>query len=245
VTLRRRIARIVALSLFAFVAATLLPVLLLRWVDPWSSAFMLDARIDALLARDWAYGIEYRFVPLEDISPHAAMAVIAAEDQQFAFHAGFDFESMRKAINGNVRGGKVRGASTLTQQVAKNLFLWQGRSYLRKGLEAWFTVLIELSWPKDRILEVYVNIAEFGPGVYGVEAAARRYFGKPARRLTRRESAALAAVLPSPRRYRVQDPGPYVARRREWIVKQMRALGGPKYLEILDDDEPMLPASKR
>ncbi len=234
----RSALRWAAIGALAFVLLSAAVVLALRWVDPWTSAFMLGDRREALLAGNFGYANRYEWVDLEAISPHAALAVIAAEDQLFPFHAGFDFESIREAVRHNAKGRKVRGASTITQQVAKNLFLWSGRSYLRKGLEAWFTVLIELMWPKERILEVYLNVAEFGRAVYGVEAAARQYFRKPAARLTRREAATLAAVLPNPKVMRADRPSRYVARRRDHILGQMRALGGPAYLRQLDDDEP-------
>jgi monofunctional biosynthetic peptidoglycan transglycosylase len=236
--LGRRLARWSAIALLACLGTSVGAVLLLRWVEPWTSAFMVGTRKDALLARNFDYANDYRWVDLEQVSPHAAIAVIAAEDQQFPFHAGFDFKSIREAIRHNARSERVRGASTISQQVAKNLFLWRGRSYLRKGLEAWFTVLIEVLWPKERILEVYLNIAEFGRGVYGVEAASQRFFRKPASRLTRSQAATLAAVLPNPVRLRVDAPSRYVLARRGRILGQMRALGGPAYLRQLDDDEP-------
>jgi monofunctional biosynthetic peptidoglycan transglycosylase len=236
--LRRRLVRWATLALLLGLGTSIGSVLLLRWVEPWTSAFMVGTRKDALLARDFDYANDYRWVPLEQVSPHAAIAVIAAEDQQFPFHAGFDFKSIREAIRHNARSQRVRGASTISQQVAKNLFLWRGRSYLRKGLEAWFTVLIETLWPKERILEVYLNIAEFGRGIYGVEAAARRFYRKPASRLTRSQAATLAAVLPNPVRFRVDAPSRYVLARRDRILGQMRALGGPAYLRQLDDAEP-------
>jgi monofunctional glycosyltransferase len=233
---RRRLLKYLGIAVGAFLALTVLPVLALRWVDPWTSMFMLDARVDAWRADDTNYQTRYRWVDLEQISPNAALAVIAAEDQQFPFHAGFDFKSIREAIRMNSRSKKVRGASTISQQVAKNMFLWSGRSYLRKGLEAYFTVLIEWLWPKERILEVYLNIAEFGPGTYGVEAAAKKFYRKPAASLTRRESATLAAVLPNPTSFKVQAPSRYVSKRRDWIMKQMRGLGGRAYLNQLGDD---------
>ena len=236
---RGRVAKWLGLGVIALLLLTAGPVLLLRFVDPWSSSFMIGARMDALLARDFRYHNDYRWRDLEQISPHAAIAVIASEDQQFPFHGGFDVESIRKAIQHNAKSKRVRGASTISQQVAKNLFLWSGRSYLRKGLEAWLTVLIETLWPKERILEVYLNIAEFGRGTYGVEAAAQRFFRKPASRLTRSQSALLAAVLPNPRRFRADAPSRYVSGRRDWILRQMRALGGPRYLATLDDEEPV------
>ena len=168
------------------------------------------------------------------------MAVIAAEDQFFPFHVGFDFQSIREAIRSNERQAKrkhphIRGASTISQQVAKNLFLWNGRSYFRKALEVYFTLLIELTWPKERILEVYLNIAQMGDGIYGVEAAAQRFWHKPAVRLNRYEAATLAAVLPNPVLYRADAPSLYVASRRDWILGQMRGLGGAAYLDELEN----------
>jgi monofunctional biosynthetic peptidoglycan transglycosylase len=147
-------------------------------------------------------------------------------------------------VRHNARGGKIRGASTLSQQVAKNLFLWKGRGWVRKGIEAGITGLIELLWPKERILEMYLNIAEFGRGTYGVQAAAQRFYGKDAARLTRRESATLAAVLPAPKQWRVDAPGPRVQRRRDAIMTQMRLLGGASFLRLLDDDEPTAPSRR-
>ena len=193
---------------------------------------------------DFAYRNRYQWVPLEKISPQAALAVIASEDQRFPFHAGFDFESIRQAVRHNARGGKIRGASTLSQQVAKNLFLWKGRGWVRKAVEAGITGLIELFWPKERILEMHLNIAEFGRGTYGVQAAAQRFYKKDAARLTRRESATLAAVLPAPRQWRVDAPGPRVQRRRDAIMRQMRLLGGASFLRLLDDDEPTAPSRR-
>lgn len=158
---------------------------------------------------------------------------MAAEDQNFPEHDGFDFKAIEKARVNNAKGRKVRGASTISQQLAKNLFLWKGRSWVRKGLEVWYTVLIETMWPKERILEVYANVIEYGDGVYGAQAAARTFFRKDAAKLTPSESARLAAVLPSPRKYSVVKPGPYVLRRSRAIERQMRSLGGPGYLKDL------------
>lgn len=228
----RRLARWLFLWLpLGFVLVSSLQVLVLRWVPPATSAFMVSRQVDAWLARDWKFRIHYSWRGHSQISRNLPIALVAAEDQTFPAHHGFDFKAIDKALEHNRRGRKVRGASTISQQVAKNLFLWQGRSYLRKGLEAWYTVLIEVFWPKQRILDVYANIAEFGDGVYGAEAAARTYFGKPASRLTPSESARMAAVLPSPRRYSIAKPGPYVQRRSRWIERQVRHLGGPAYLE--------------
>jgi monofunctional biosynthetic peptidoglycan transglycosylase len=214
-----------------FVLVTAGQVLLLRWIPPLGSAFMLDRQVEAWMARDTAFRLDYRWRSLDRISRHLPIALVAAEDQTFPDHHGFDFKAIDRALENNKRGKRVRGASTISQQVAKNLFLWPGRSWVRKGLEAWYTVLIETLWPKSRILEVYANVAEFGDGVYGAEAAARRFFGKPASALGPSESARLAAVLPSPRRYSAARPGPYVQRRTRWIERQVRRLGGASYLD--------------
>jgi monofunctional biosynthetic peptidoglycan transglycosylase len=213
-----------------FVLLTALQVLALRVVDPPTSAFMLDRQWQAFRNGEAGFELRHEWVAWDDLSRELPIALVAAEDQNFPTHAGFDLEAIDKALENNARGRPVRGASTITQQVAKNLFLWDGRSWLRKGLEAWYTLLIELLWPKQRILEVYANIAEFGDGVYGAEAAAQAYFRKPAKRLTAAESARLAAVLPSPKRYSVLAPGPYVQRRAAWVARQARNLGGAAYL---------------
>ena len=160
-----------------------------------------------------------------------ALAVIAAEDQKFPDHHGFDVESISTQLEKKAAGKRARGASTISQQVAKNLFLWSGRSYVRKGFEAYFTVLIECFWPKRRILEVYLNIAEFGDGIYGVSAAADTFFGKRAAKLTQGDAARLAAVLPNPKRLHVENPTPHQVTKRRWIEQQMRQLGGTAFLE--------------
>jgi monofunctional biosynthetic peptidoglycan transglycosylase len=161
------------------------------------------------------------------------LAVVAAEDQKFPHHWGFDFDSIANAVEHQGAKGRLRGASTITQQVARNLFLWPGRSYLRKGLEAYFTLLLELSWSKRRILEVYLNLAEFGDGTYGVAAAAQTFFGKRPTELQAQEAALLAAVLPNPTRLRVGNPSAYVRERAGWVEEQMAHLGGPAYLRNL------------
>lgn len=197
---------------------------------------MLEARMSAASEGDRTYRTDYEWVNLERISSHAAIAVVASEDQQFPFHAGFDLNSIRESVRASEKGKKLRGASTISQQVAKNLFLWNGRSFVRKGLEAWMTVLIELIWSKERILEVYLNIVQFGRGIYGVEAAASRFFHKPAARLSSSEAATLAAVLPNPIRMHADRPSAYVLERREQILGQMRALGGASYLQALEKE---------
>lgn len=208
-------------------------VLLLRWVDPPTSAFMLRERTVAWWAGDEAFRFRHDWSDWEDISPQAKLAVIAAEDQKFANHWGFDFKSIEDALEDRRNGGSTRGASTLTQQVAKNLFLWPGQSWVRKGLEAWFTLLIESLWSKQRILEVYLNVAEFGKGIYGVGAASTAFYKKAPARLNAQDAALLAAVLPNPKRLRVNAPSRYVRGRQQWIVGQMRALGGAEFLQQL------------
>jgi monofunctional glycosyltransferase len=208
------------------VLLSVLQVLALRFVDPPFSAFMAARQLSSWRQGDWTAAITYDWRNLDRIAPSLPLALVAAEDQNFPAHNGFDFKAIEKARKNNARGRKVRGASTISQQVAKNLFLWSGRSWMRKGIEAWYTVLIEALWPKHRILEMYANIAEFGDGVYGAQAAARTFFAKDASRLTPAESARLAAVLPSPKRYNARHPGPYVERRSRGIERQMRHLGG-------------------
>ena len=196
--LRRRLVRGALFFLLLALGSSVGSVLLMRWVAPWTSAFMVATRKDALLEGDFAYANDYRWVSLEQISPHAAIAVIASEDQQFPFHAGFDFKSIREAVRHNAHSKKVRGASTISQQVAKNLFLWPQRSWLRKTIEAPLALWIDLVLPKRRILEIYLNVAEWGPGTWGIEAGSRRAFGKAAADLGPREAALMAVALPNP-----------------------------------------------
>jgi monofunctional biosynthetic peptidoglycan transglycosylase len=213
------------ISLALYLASILL-VFCLRWIPPPTSAFMLFQRPDHT-------ALHYQWVAWSHISAHMPLAVVAAEDQKFPHHWGFDLEAISAALEANKRRKRPRGASTISQQVVKNLFLWSGRSYFRKGLEAYGTLLIEWLWPKRRILEIYLNIAEFGPGIYGVEAASRAFFQKSAVRLDPKEAALLAAVLPNPRRLKAGAPSPYVQTRIYEIQRQMRGLGGPGYLSNL------------
>jgi monofunctional biosynthetic peptidoglycan transglycosylase len=228
--------RFLGVALLAWVLLTATPVLLLRWLRPVTSAFMLEAHVAAWQGHERGYHTDFRWASLEQISPNAAMAVVASEDQQFPFHAGFDFNSIRESVRASEHGKRLRGASTISQQVAKNLFLWPGHSFLRKGLEAYFTVLIETLWPKERILEMYLNIAQFGAGIYGVQAAAERFWHKPAAHLGAEEAASLAAVLPNPLRLHAERPSRYLLARRDWILAQMRELGGPAYLRALESE---------
>jgi len=226
--------RILGLAMLAWVAVTVLVVIALRWIDPPITAFMLQGRIAALFRQPPGYDFEYQWRDWDRISKNAALAVVASEDQRFPEHRGFDFKQIDKALEDRERGRRVRGASTISQQVAKNLFLWKGQSWFRKGLEAGITVLIEATWSKRRILEVYLNIAEFGRGAYGVEAASKRFLRKNAASLSRADAALLAAVLPAPSHFKPDAPSNYVRRRQAWIMRQMAALGGPAYLQGLD-----------
>ena len=232
----------------AFVVFSIAQVLALRFIDPPFSMFMVARQLDAALAGDFRFRIAHDWRDMDAMSSNLPLALVAAEDQNFASHNGFDFVAIEKAQKHNEkmveraekRGKPVRrlrGASTISQQTAKNLFLWQGRGptrWLRKGLEVWYTALIELLWPKTRILEMYANVAEFGDGIYGGQAAARSFFRKDAARLSAAEAARLAAVLPSPKRYSAARPGPYVQRRTNAIQRQMRYMGGSDYLRTLD-----------
>lgn len=221
----------VLMLLLVFLLLSVGAVALFRWLPPPASSLMVQQ-----YWQQWWQGdtgvIAYHWVPLERIAPQMALAVVAAEDQKFPRHWGFDLDSIRQALVERIAGGPLRGASTISQQVAKNLYLWPGRSLLRKGLEAWFTLLIEGLWTKERILEVYLNIVELDRHVFGVEAASRQFFSKPASQLDRREAALLAAVLPNPILYRVEAPSQRVLRRQGWILKQMANLG-PDYLDNL------------
>lgn len=209
-------------------------VLLLRWVPAYTSAFMIEKTVAAALRGDETYELQHAWVSWGRISPHAKVAVIAAEDLRFPGHHGFDFDAMADAWEDYRAGGRLRGGSTISQQVAKNLFLWPGRSFARKGLEAYITVLIEAMWSKQRILEVYLNSAEMGRGIFGVEAASRAFFGKPAARLTPREAALLAAVLPNPIARRADAPSPALRRQRDRIQRRMERIGGPRVIDGLD-----------
>lgn len=209
-----------------------LPVLMvgcLGQMPPPVTAFMLQSPTKP---------VAYQWVPAEQIAEVARKAVVASEDQKFWQHQGFDFEAMEKAYRDNQKRDRKHGASTISQQTAKNLFLWSGGGYLRKGIEAYLTVLIEALWSKQRILEVYLNIVELGPGIYGVEAAAQEYFRKPASELTANEAARLAAVLPNPKRWSAASPGPYVVSRTGWILRQMGYGARPK---SVPDPEPAEP----
>lgn len=211
---------------------SLLPVILLRWVPVPGSMLMMERWLEA--RGDQPFELQHRWTPYEQIPDNIKMAVIAAEDQRFTEHHGFDLKAIRAAVQHNQRGGSLRGASTLSQQVSKNLFLWSGRSWPRKGLEAWFTLAIETLWPKQRILEMYLNIVEWDEGVFGIDAATRHHFGVAPGVLSDQQAAQLAAVLPNPRRWSAASPPPHALRRSQWIRQQSRQLGGAHYLRQME-----------
>jgi len=197
--------------IYRFVPVPITPLMVIRMVE---QAF--DSEKDVRLSKDWE--------PISNISKNAPQAVIASEDQKFLDHNGFDIQAMEKAWENNKKGKRVKGASTITQQTVKNVFLWPSRSYLRKGLEAYFTVLVEFFWSKERIIEVYLNVIEMGDGIYGIEAASQAYYKKPALKLNRSQAAMIAAVLPNPRRWTPTKPTGYIRGRQSWILRQMNNL---------------------
>jgi monofunctional biosynthetic peptidoglycan transglycosylase len=204
-----------------FIGLSVLWVLIYKFVPvpytPLMAIRAMDGGTDYQTKHDW--------VSIDEISPYLQLAVICAEDQTFLSHSGFDRKAIEKALENNEKGKKLRGGSTISQQTAKNVFLWPDRTWFRKGMEAYFTLLIETFWNKERILEVYLNSVEMGDGVFGAEAASEYWFHKSAAKLSRDNAAALAAILPSPRRYSANPPGPYIARRTQWIIRQMRYYG--------------------
>lgn len=228
--------RIIKRTFLVLFVAQLLYIVLLRWVNPPVTMTMIGSWF-SLVGTDKSFQRDY--VGLEEMSQHVKLAVIASEDQLFPDHDGFDFKSIEKALKHNQKSKKIRGASTISQQVAKNVFLWQGRSWVRKGLEVYFTFMIELFWGKKRILEMYLNVAETGEGIFGVEAAAQAYYKKPASSLNREESAMIAAALPNPVKYTVNPPARITAYRQKRILQQMRNLSGdPDIMELVAAPKP-------
>ncbi len=223
----KRLRRWVLIVCLLVLILSILIVLPFRWIDPPTTAFMLQDESDRdPLLQEW--------VAWEEIGVAPPIAMVAAEDQKFAHHFGFDVKSIRESVEDFNEGESLRGASTISQQVAKNLYLWSGRSFLRKGLEAYLTILIETLYPKRRTLEIYLNIAEFGSGVYGVGAASEFYFRKEPHQLTDAEAALLASVLPNPKQLRVDQPSQYVRERQRWIIQQMQRLHREEWITLLD-----------
>lgn len=227
--LRRLLLFAFKISIY-FLVISIVWVVVLKFVPVWVTPFMISRKIDAFRA-DEDTEIHKDWESYDNISKEVALAVVASEDQNFPNHWGFDFDEIYDAMTEKRK--RARGASTISQQVAKNVFLWHGRSYIRKGLEVYFTVLIELIWDKRRILEVYLNVAEMGKMTFGVEAASQRFYKKSAKDLTRYEAARIAAVLPNPVRFSIKNPSAYVNKRTNQIVRQMKYLGGRDYIADL------------
>ena len=221
-----RVLRLLLFSFFGFIGGSVLLVLIYKWVPVPGTPLMLIRKFETRDDGKSAPPIKHDWVSLENISPHLQLAVVCSEDQNYLKHYGIDWGAVEKAQKENEKRKRPRGASTITQQTAKNIFLWQGRNYIRKGLEVWFTYLIETCWSKERIMEVYLNSIEMGDGIYGAEAAAQAFFGKKASQLTREEAALIAATLPNPRRYSAKNPSAYVRGRQQFILNQMRLWGG-------------------
>ncbi|MAZ71682.1 MAG: monofunctional biosynthetic peptidoglycan transglycosylase [Flavobacteriaceae bacterium] len=215
-----------------FIGLSVLWVLLYKYVPVHYTPLMALRYVEA----ENGFETQHNWVPISEISTELQLAVICAEDQKFVKHNGFDVESIEKAYQNNQKGNKIRGASSISQQTAKNVFLWPDRSWLRKGLETYFTFLIELLWDKERILEVYLNSIEMGDGVYGAEAASKFWFHKPAKNLQKYEAAAIAAILPNPRNYKANPASAYIQKRKEWIVRQMRFYGTFTLQKQQEDD---------
>ncbi|MBE0571497.1 MAG: monofunctional biosynthetic peptidoglycan transglycosylase [Ignavibacteriaceae bacterium] len=229
----KKLPKIILKIFLWFIFLSIFSVLLLKWINPQTTSIMIQRKVEALVLWNDRQMIAYEWFSYDDISKQMALAVVAAEDQNFPFHFGFDFEQIEKAFEQHERGRRLRGASTITQQVAKNLFLWEGRSFIRKGFEVYFTVLIELLWSKERILEVYLNIIETGDMIFGVGAASQIYFKKLPGKLTRSQAALLTATIPNPKRFSAKRPSGYILRRQNWILGQMSSLGGTSYLKNL------------
>lgn len=227
----RKIVRVVGKVILFFFIFSLVQVIAGRWIPIYYTPLMAIRKWEAASAGAKDKTIHYRWKPLEEISDYMPLAVVASEDQKFLMHRGLDFDAIEKAMEYNKKHKKKRGASTITQQVAKNVFLWNGRNYLRKGLEVYYTFLIEIFWGKERIMEVYLNVAETGERTFGVEAAAQRFFNKPASKLNKNECALIAASLPNPIKYSVNKPSSIMLQKRNWILKHMNKLGGKSYLK--------------
>ncbi|OYQ38343.1 monofunctional biosynthetic peptidoglycan transglycosylase [Flavobacterium cyanobacteriorum] len=216
----RKITRFFLKIILWFIVLSVFSVLLFRWVPVPITPLMVSRYFEYW--DEEKVGLSHDWVPLEDISPNLQKAVIASEDATFLSHHGFDFDAMYKAYKNNKKGRKIKGGSTISQQTAKNVFLWQGRSYVRKALEAYFTFLIEMLWSKERIMEVYLNSIEMGKGVYGAQAAAQHWYKKSASSLTKQQAAGIAAILPNPIRYKAVNSSPYIQRKKNKIVRLMR-----------------------
>lgn len=217
----KTITRLLLWIIVFFFGSTIAAVVVYKWMPVYITPLMITRSIEN------DDEMQHKWVPIEEISENMALAVVSSEDNLFMSHSGFDFDQIQKAIEEAEKTGRQRGASTISQQTAKNVFLWNGRSWVRKGLEAYFTVLIELIWSKERIMEVYLNSIEMGPGIYGAEAVAQAHFGKSASKLTRREAALIAATLPNPLKYSSKNPSKYMRKRQRQITRLMGLVENP------------------
>jgi monofunctional biosynthetic peptidoglycan transglycosylase len=231
----KRFFRFLFKTLFWLFVFSILSVVMFKWVPVPVTALMVIRNIEQTDANK--KGWEHDWVPIENISPNLQLAVISSEDQLFLTHNGFDMKAIEKAYENNKKGKRLKGASTISQQTAKNVFLWPERSWLRKGLETYFTFLIELTWSKERIMEVYLNSIEMGPGIYGAEAASQYWFKKSAAKLTKYEAAAIASILPNPLRFKANPATAYIEKRKTWIVRQMGYFGPLNYPKQADNEQ--------
>lgn len=222
----KKIWRFLKRTFLILFIAQLVYIVALKWVNPPITITQFNSWVEG-------HGLNRNYISYDKMPKSVKLAVIASEDQKFASHNGFDIEQIEKALEFNEKnkGKKLRGGSTISQQVAKNVFLWQGRSWIRKGLEAYFTFMIELIWGKKRILEMYLNVSEMGIGTFGIEAASQRYFKKPASKLTQNEAARIIVNLPNPKKYRVNPPSPYVIKRAKWVERQIRNIQNDQQIQ--------------
>lgn len=222
----KKIWRFLKRTFLILFIAQLVYIVALKWVNPPITITQFNSWVEG-------HGLNRNYISYDKMPKSVKLAVIASEDQKFASHNGFDIEQIEKALEFNEKnkGKKLRGGSTISQQVAKNVFLWQGRSWVRKGLEAYFTFMIELIWGKKRILEMYLNVSEMGIGTFGIEAASQRYFKKPASKLTQNEAARIIVNLPNPKKYRVNPPSPYVIKRAKWVERQIRNIQNDQQIQ--------------
>ncbi|MCB0381888.1 MAG: monofunctional biosynthetic peptidoglycan transglycosylase [Psychroserpens sp.] len=230
----KRFFKFIFKILFWFIILSVLIVFVFKWVPVPVTPLMVIRNIEQTDTNK--KGWEHHWIPIQDISSNLQLAVICSEDQNFLKHHGFDIKAIEKAYENNKKGKPLKGASTISQQTAKNVFLWPGRSWLRKGLETYFTFLIELIWTKERIMEVYLNSIEMGPGIYGAEAASQYWFKKPATKLSKYEAAAIASILPNPLKYKARPATSYIEGRKSWIMKQMNYFG-PLIYPKRDDNQ--------
>lgn len=231
--------------LIAFFVLSLLTTLVYRWVPVFITPLMLIRCVEQKM-QDQEVVLKHKWVPLEKISPKLQLAVVCSEDQNYLKHFGFDWKAIEKALENNTKSKRIKGGSTISQQTAKNVFLWPGRSYIRKSFEAYFTLLIEMMWSKERIMEVYLNSIEMGRGIYGAEAAAQFWYKTSAAKLNKDQSAGIAAILPNPLKYKAQPASPYISKRKEWVKKQMSYWGNQlDYDKYNEGEEPESPHPKK